>query len=429
MRVIPEGRAAPAAPSRDQSDAENMPEPEFAIATSGADDCFVDCATLWNRAANVSSAEKPLDQRLQAAISQMSQGFAIFGPDQCLVVCNDAFRRFYSLPDELTAPGSSFWDILVKADKDGFVPADGGVGFDGLAAIIAARDSWSGVTEMRNGRIVSTVHQPLANGGWISLLEDVSDRTQREQREAERLQEIEAQTIRFNAAIDNVNHGIAMFDPDSRLLVCNQTYARLFHLPTSLTQPGTPFAEIYRFRDRIGLIGENDEVAAKLRTVEAIVRSRGAYKDIITLRTGQVMLVNHQPLADGGWLSTHEDVTEHHRNAETLRFISRHDCLTGLVNRTTFLEIAANAEPGIAAGDRMALFSIDLLRFKDINDTLGHAVGDHILKAFANRLNAAFEGRGQAARLGGDEFAVLVGPLESVDEALRLGSALMEFAG
>jgi len=137
-------------------------------------------------------------------------------------------------------------------------------------------------------------------------------------------------------------------------------------------------------------------------------------------------MVRHQPIADGGWLTMHEDITEQHRNAEALRFMARHDNLTGLINRAASLELLADAERGIATGDLMALFSIDLVRFKDINDTFGHAVGDGVLIEFAKRLRSVFEGQGEPARLGGDEFAVLVGPLKAEDDAIHLGNALLD---
>lgn len=363
---------------------------------------------------------------LNAAVAQMSQGFAIFGPDQRLAVCNDAFKRFYGLADELFSPGTLFWDILDEAGKADLLPADGGIGLDALAAIIAARGSWSGVNEMTNGRIVSTVHQPLADGGWISLMEDVSDRTQREQNEIERLREVEAQTIRFNAAIDSLNQGLSMFDADSKLVICNKTYARLYQLPEALTLPGTPFTDIYRYRDELGMVGIKDEMFSKLQAIEDLVRTQGSFKGAVELRTGQVLMIRHQPIADGGWLSMHEDITEQHRNAEALRFMARHDNLTGLINRAASLELLADAERGIATGDRMALFNIDLVRFKDINDTFGHAIGDDTLKAFAERLRAVFAGYGEPARLAGDEFAVLVGPLETYDEVVDLGNALLD---
>ena len=364
--------------------------------------------------------------KLETAIAEISQSFATFGPDQRLIACNTAFKRFYSLSDELSSPGASFWDILDQAEKLGFLPAGGGLGFDELAKTIAARRSWSGVTEMCNGHFVSTVHEALADGGWITLIEDVSDRTQREQQELVRLREFEAQTLRFNTAIDNMNHALAMFDADSRLLLCNKSYARLFQLPASLTQPGTPFAEIYRYRDKLGLVGTEDEISSKLQAVEALVSTRGTYKAATEMRSGQVLMIRHQSIADGGWLSMHEDITEQHRSAEVLRFMARHDNLTGLINRSTFLDLVENAEFSIATGDRMALFNIDLFRFKDINDTFGHEAGDCVLDAFATRLRTVFDGHGQPARLGGDEFAILVGPLETDDEAVALGNALID---
>ena len=149
----------------------------------------------------------------------------------------------------------------------------------------------------------------------------------------------------------------------------------------------------------------------------------------MVLSTGQVIMVNHQPLDDGGWLSTHEDITEQHRSAETIRYMARHDSLTGLSNRVTFLDAMAEAEKRIEIGEPLAVMCIDLDRFKEINDSLGHAVGDAVLTGISNRLLSVLAGKGITARLGGDEFAALVGPLDSEEEALEIAETLVEMLG
>ena len=105
-------------------------------------------------------------------------------------------------------------------------------------------------------------------------------------------------------------------------------------------------------------------------------------------------------------------------------FSALHDALTGLPNRKMLIarleELVAGAAPGVLTG----VFFMDLDRFKEINDTLGHVTGDALLIEVAHRLSCVVGSRGMLARLGGDEFALVVSELSSVDEARELGRAV-----
>ena len=364
---------------------------------------------------------------LRMAINQIPQAIAMFGADQGLIVCNDAFRSLYDLPDSLDRDAAPFWDIAAHGADIGLCPVDGeGLDLETVRRFIREGEGWRGTTRMRNGRIISTLHEPLRSGGWISLQEDVTAERNREEEELARLREAEAQTMRFNAAIDNMHQGLAMFDTTEKLVVCNESFARLYHLPPQMTRPGTPFVDIFRHRFHLGLTNRDEDFETAYARIVDMIDNQVGSNGPMTMKTGQVMLVSHQPLADGGWLSTHEDITEQHRNAEIIRYMARHDSLTGLSNRVTFLDAMAEAEKRIEIGEILAVMCIDLDRFKEINDSLGHAVGDAVLTSMSGRLLSVLEGRGITARLGGDEFAALVGPLDSEDEALAIAEALME---
>jgi diguanylate cyclase (GGDEF)-like protein/PAS domain S-box-containing protein len=103
------------------------------------------------------------------------------------------------------------------------------------------------------------------------------------------------------------------------------------------------------------------------------------------------------------------DITERKASETRLRHAANHDALTGLPNRAALqVAIERAIARGRKAGRRVALVLVDLDHFKDINDTLGHDAGDHLLRAAGDRLKSAVGDLGLVARLGGDEFAVLV---------------------
>jgi diguanylate cyclase (GGDEF)-like protein len=127
------------------------------------------------------------------------------------------------------------------------------------------------------------------------------------------------------------------------------------------------------------------------------------------LADGRVIAVTHRPMAGGGWVATFEDITERRRNEARIIHMARHDGLTDLPNRTRLREIGAELieMPSTGMGTRVAVLCLDLDRFKPVNDSFGHAVGDSLLRAVAERLRGHVRGHDVVARLGGDEFAVI----------------------
>lgn len=425
MRLLPDGRTTPATINGVTADHDSIDVEHATSPLSAREEPLAGCAVQQDMKIHAPAPDDLLNLRLQAAIAQIPQGFAMFGADHRLVVCNDAFRRTYCLPPEICQPGTSFWDILDYGGKQGFKSAKDDISCDFLRNLIAEKKSFSAIAPTQNGRVMSTIHEPLQDGGWISLLEDITEVQQHQHEEMERLREAEAQTMRFNAAIENMSQGLSMFDADRKLITCNDSFARLYRLPEELTRPGTDIVDIVRHRASIAMIETDTTMESMMEFIETTVTDHAAFKGVRTMQNGRVIMINHQPLVDGGWLSTHEDITNQHHNAEIIHFMARHDNLTGLPNRATFLETLADAERGIATGDCMALFCIDLDRFKDINDAFGHPVGDAVLAAIGDRLRTEFEGRGVPGRLGGDDFAALVGPLDSEEDALILARSLV----
>lgn len=366
------------------------------------------------------------ERRFEAAIAHMSQGLSSFDKHQRLVTCNPAYLKLHNISSELAQPGTSFWDLLDEASKTGRVSiADPVERRRELTKVIERGDPRQFQTRLISGETFRFSHQPLPGGGWVTLQEDVTEQIRLQEEEAARIREVEQQHMRFHAAVNNMNHGLTMFDAKGKLVVCNETYRRMYDLPAGLARAGTDFWTIYDFRQERGSVS----VEGKKR-VRAILReqiaNRKSSRATIELRDGRSVLISHQPTADGGWLSTHEDITEQSRSEEMLRYLARHDNLTGLANRAAFLETLGDTVSKVSAKQNYAVLCIDLNHFKHINETFGHAAGDIVLQAVAQRLRSVVGATGEIARLGADEFAVLLGPLDSADRASDVADRIIQ---
>jgi diguanylate cyclase (GGDEF)-like protein len=237
-----------------------------------------------------------------------------------------------------------------------------------------------------------------------------------------RFRELERLNTQFDVALNNMTHGLCMYDRDMRLIVCNTRYAEMNRMAPELTRPGTTLLQIAESRVEETLSPE--DVALMVRSQDV---SRSYTRE---LADGRTIAVSLRSLADGGFVAVHEDISERKRSEARIAHMAHHDPLTGLPNRSAFAE-ALNAflERATQENGRFAVLCIDLDRFKEVNDVFGHAVGDDLLREVARRLKAA-AGSAFLARLGGDEFVVISTeePQPAATEALaeRLQAALTD---
>ena len=223
---------------------------------------------------------------------------------------------------------------------------------------------------------------------------------------AQRDAELSEQNRRFNIALANMSQGLCMFDKDKRLLVCNERYVEMYGLSHELAKPGTHFRQILEHRIRSGAFAQAPEqyIEERIKAVEEAKPSRKFQE----LNDGRVIAITHMPMPDCGWVATHDDITELRRIEARIVHMAHHDALTGLPNRTLLRdELTQALSEASRTGQSLAVLVLDLDRFKEVNDTLGHPVGDALLKQVGVRLGACVGERDVVARLGGDEFAVL----------------------
>ena len=231
---------------------------------------------------------------------------------------------------------------------------------------------------------------------------------------------------RFEQAIVNMPQGICLYDAQDRLQLVNQQFCRIYNQPLSTLRMGMRFYDILANSCAVGNYPG--------RTVEDIYRERKAHIDsrqrdtfLQELGDGRLIAIHHQPLADGGWVCTYEDITERRRAESRIEFLAQHDVLTELPNRLLFNERLDEVLAAAREDNPSALLCLDLDGFKEVNDGLGHAAGDLLLKEVGRRLLVNLRKGDTAARLGGDEFAILLqgaSASEAVATAHRVTMAL-----
>jgi len=222
-------------------------------------------------------------------------------------------------------------------------------------------------------------------------------------------------------ALDRIRQGLCVFDEQQRLLLFNRQYAEMYDLDPRQLWIGMTLRDVVDLRYAAGTgPGMTPEQYALWR--DRIGMSEQIVDTEVSLRDGRTHAIHHEPTLGGGWVATFEDVTERRQAEARVRHMAHHDELTGLPNRVLFTERLENSLARLrgetrledhrpALTDRDALAAVlffDLDHFKDVNDTLGHASGDALLRLVAGRIRQCLRTEDTLARLGGDEFAVLL---------------------
>jgi len=235
---------------------------------------------------------------------------------------------------------------------------------------------------------------------------------------------LSAQNVKLDAALNNMSHGLLMFDKEGRIAVCNERYIEMYGVSADVVKPGCTFRALLEHRAEGGtFVGDIERHMAEWQRAMAEGRSKNY---VVEFPNGRTISITNRPMPGGGWVATHEDVTERRRAEMQIAHLAHHDPLTQLPNRIAFSErLEATLESAAASGKNFAMLCLDLDRFKEVNDVFGHAAGDELLREVAARLKSAAQGA-FVARLGGDEFTLIVAEADAGALADRLQAALAD---
>ncbi|QKC99814.1 putative bifunctional diguanylate cyclase/phosphodiesterase [Mesorhizobium sp. NZP2298] len=358
------------------------------------------------------------NERFSAAVENMSHGLCMFDADERMIICNGNYLNIFRLDAKLIRPGIRFIDILRHS-------VDIGIASQTADELYAIRKPYIDQAKpstyeetLSDDRIVSISHRPLALGGWVSIYEDIT-----EQRRAE--QELKEQHRRFDAALANMSQGLLMYDGNGKMIVRNRRFLELYNVTAADFPLGTTHRDALERLLELGIYTkiDVDSEVAKTEACLAAAKMHSAYR---YLTDGRTVLVTHQPMSGGGWVVTFDDVTERRRTEERMTHLAHHDTLTGLPNRSMFrerLDLALDDD----AATPLAIFSLDLDRFKAVNDTWGHPAGDWLLKSVAERLQRCLHNETDiVARFGGDEFVIMQFNSRGIAEAEKLAKRIVE---
>ncbi|WP_161861648.1 sensor domain-containing protein [Algicella marina] len=379
------------------------------------------------------------ESRLLGAIESMTDGFAFYGRDGRIVICNSAYRDLHGPLAPFIKPGVSYAEILAHGLDHGVWHADGPDREGWIDAAVERRQSELGrerVVEAGAGRWVLLKDVALHNGETVAMRIDISDIKRSEADLKIAQSRAEQAQARLEAAVEAMGDSFMVYDTEDRLVIMNAASEQLTGLLDHKIEVGVTFQSMLREGLRKGLfldaIGREEEYF-QYRLQE--FRNPTGPK-LVRLANGQHVRLLERKAKTGDTVVLRFDVTTEHQQqlqleaiAEDLRksrdlaeqrnrdleqaksrieHASLHDALTELPNRR-YLDRFLEGELGqpSRAGRQISALHIDLDRFKQINDTMGHAAGDAVLRHVSAILRGSIRKQDFAARVGGDEFVVL----------------------
>ncbi|MGZ5834650.1 MAG: bifunctional diguanylate cyclase/phosphodiesterase [Xanthobacteraceae bacterium] len=490
--------------------------------------------------------------RLNAAIENMSQGLLMFDSEERIVVVNSEYIRMYGLSPDIVKPGCTLLELFQHRGAAGQLTRDPAQYRAEVLASVATGKTVKSVVETADGRQISIVNRQIADGGWVVTHEDITAQSHYEETLRNALADAQRAELRLDAAINNMSHGLVMCDAQERVVVVNDQYIQMYGLSRDIAKPGCTFRELLKHRVETGHLPNDPEKYCT--EVLARLASEKTFDMNVETADGRHIAIINRPMDGGGWVTTHQDVTERNlaerKLEETRRFLNtvienapvaiivkdaatkqfalvnrayeqligrprteligktaydifpahaakritegdknaiqtgnqrikgemvlempgtarritattslvvrdndnkpqflivviedvterreadariahmaHHDALTDLPNRILLHERLNEALARIQDGQSLAVLYLDLDHFKSVNDTLGHQIGNELLKIVAERLRHCIGDMGTVARLGGDEFLIVLNKISKPEDAATFAQLVRE---
>ncbi|MDP3077773.1 EAL domain-containing protein [Bradyrhizobium sp.] len=359
-------------------------------------------------------------QQLDTALNNMTQGLVLYDGSARIILCNRRYIDMYGLSTDIVKPGCRFRDLIQHRQDTGSFDGD----VNEFCSSIMRNVAQGIVTHMTmesGGRSYLIVNKPLAQGGWVATIEDITERQHLEQ-------ERDRNYAFLRQIVDHIPTQITVKDArDRRYLLINRVAEAQFGLPREAVIGKT--AQDLFSTAVANIIAADDD--ATLLSADGLFRdehadlweSEARGKRFITSRrigipdqAGQTRYI----------INVVHDVTERRRADEKIAHLAHYDALTDLPNRVLFRKQIERELQRTSGGEQFALLYIDIDEFKGINDSLGHHVGDELLKAVADRIRSCLGDGDLIARLGGDEFAVIQTGVRNVGDVVEFVTRIHE---
>ncbi|MGY4476037.1 EAL domain-containing protein [Bradyrhizobium sp. USDA 3364] len=346
------------------------------------------------------SQRRSAQARLSDALETSREGVVLLDADGQIALANSRASEFIRLSPQLLQSD--------RLDAATLAPADGDI------------DGFASEAQLSDGRWLRVSRSETQEGGVVLVYSDISALKQQKA-------ELHETNLRLDAALTHMSQGLCLYNSEARLQVANRRFCEIFDISPELVVPGMTMEDVLELSVAAGNHGDRTVADLLTERERSMAQHEGNY--LQHLSDGRIIAIAQRPTSDGGWLVTCEDVTEQQRAESQIAFMARHDALTRLPNRTLLAERIELAVAQVGRGSGFAVFCLDLDNFKQVNDTLGHPVGDELLCAVADRLNACVREVDTVARLGGDEFAVIQCGVQGGEEAERLARRIVECVG
>jgi diguanylate cyclase (GGDEF)-like protein len=373
-------------------------------------------------------ARQQAQETLEEAVAAMADGFVLWDRHDRFLMCNERYREIYARTSNLLKPGAAFEDVIRAGAANGQYPQAGPDIDDFVRQVVTWHRRGEGEMErlLPDGRWLLVRERRMANGGVVGIRTDITQiKTLVDQlamanaRVEETMAELQVQNNKlimrdrelvrrnhlFNEALQNMSHGLLMVNEQGQIIVYNRRLLQLLDPPDQ-----GDGARIFTVADLDLFAGQHESAAGPFSMLAPLsdraLASGATVKSVVGRKT---LSLSARPMESGGYVTVVEDVSEQQAAEQRISFLAHHDPLTKLPNRARF---AAKLEQALSGRtDRQACICVlylDLDRFKQVNDTIGHFAGDQLLIEAADRLQAIIGHEGTVCRLGGDEFAIII---------------------
>jgi len=360
--------------------------------------------------------------RLDTALNNMTQGLVQYDASARIVTFNQRYIDMYNLSRDVVKPGLHYYDLIQHRKDTGSYDGDVRAFCDPIMRDVSQGKVSRTVMET-GSRAYHIVNKPLAQGGWVATIEDITERRNLEQ-------ERDRNYAFLREIIDHIPTQITVKDARSRRYVLANSVAEThFGMPHEEIVGKTCF-DMFEKAFAKELTADDDQ---SLQSSERLFVAEFAW-DSPTLGhrfvTSKRIAIRDNAGEPRYLIHVVDDVTERRQANEKIAHLAHYDALTDLPNRVLFREQIERELQKAAEGGQFALLYIDIDEFKGINDSLGHHVGDELLKSVAARIRGCIKENDLIARLGGDEFAVIqtaiAGKADVVDFVMRLHDTIRQ---